>query len=140
MYIYKARGGQRAHTHTLTLSKHYAALHAHIVFHTKGHGTAFCRAFAFSIRVQRCECVYDLRSPPPSIVCRRHYRRRHRRRCCAVTVVRARLNTDATGGHAYPVDLYASDWMAARTREQPPACSARAPPIISACENPMRTT
>uniref|UniRef100_A0A2S2QGM5 Uncharacterized protein n=1 Tax=Sipha flava TaxID=143950 RepID=A0A2S2QGM5_9HEMI len=89
------------------------------------------------LRVRRFECVYDLLSPPPSEVCHRHRRRRCR---CAVTAVRARLNTDAAGGHAYPVDLYASDWMATRTREQPPACSARAPPIISACENPTRTT
>jgi len=58
-----------------------------------------------------------------------------------VITVRTRLDTAAAGRHAHPVDLYAPDWTAARTREQPPACSARAPPpIISARENPTRTT
>lgn len=108
--------------------------HKYFQLHTKGHGLRVLpRALIFPVPSTARLRVYSTASQPPPPSSPSSLSCRHRR---VYTTQYGRRVID----HAYPVDLYTPDWPAARTREQPPACSARAPPIISVCENPTHTT
>lgn len=128
-----------AYTYTHIDEKNYAALthehqaHVHtlaIFTHKRTRSPRFAaRARSLSPSDSAFAYVYTAASPPPPPS-----------PSPSSCIVYTRLNTAAARDHAYRVDLYTPDWPVARTREQPPACSARAPPIISVCENPSRTT